>query len=101
MGVTSCQLLGLLGLEAALLIVLGVGAGAAVGFGMAQVMRPFLSLTLASSLGEAAIDRVVISWATLGPAYVVLVGLYVLSLILLLGALQRSNIYRTLRLGDE
>ena len=101
MGVTSRQLLGLLGLEAALLIVLGVGAGAVVGFGMAQVMRPFLSLTLASSLGEAAIDRVVISWATLGPAYVVLVGLYVLSLILLLGALQRSNIYRTLRLGDE
>lgn len=101
MGVTSRQLLGLLSLEAALLIGLGVGAGAAVGFGMAQVMRPFLSLTLASSLGESAIDRVVIGWATLGPAYVVLVGLYVLSLILLLGVLQRSNIYRTLRLGDE
>jgi putative ABC transport system permease protein len=101
MGVTPGQLLGLLSLEGVLLVVLGVGAGIAVGLGMAQVMRPFLSLTLASSLGESAIDRVVMDWATLGPAYVTLVGLYVLSLILLLGVLQRSDIHRTLRLGGE
>jgi putative ABC transport system permease protein len=101
MGLTGRQLLGLLSLEASLVLALGVGSGTAVGYGLAQVMRPFVSLTLASSLGERAMDRLVIGWATLGPAYAVLLGVYVLALLLLLGALERSSVHRTLRLGDE
>ena len=101
MGLTGRQLLGLLSLEASVVLVLGLGAGTAVGYGLAQVMRPFVSLTLASSLGERAIDRVVIDWAALGPAYAVLLGVYVSALLLLLGALERSDVHRTLRLGDE
>jgi hypothetical protein len=64
-------------------------------------MRPFLSLTLASSLGGGAIDDLVIRWATVSRLYGGLAAVYILALALLLVALVRSQIHRTLRMGDE
>jgi len=101
MGLSSRQLLSLLTMEGLIMLVLGLVTGTGVGHGMAYVMRPFLSLTLSSSLGGQAIDRVVINWHIILRSYGVLVGFYVVSLLLLLVVLVRGNIHRALRMGDE
>jgi hypothetical protein len=95
------QLLALLWLESCIVLILGMGAGTIVGYGLAWVMRPFLSLTMASSLGGQAIDRLVFEPATLATAYVLQLGVYVISLLCLLGVLAQSRVHRTLRLGDD
>jgi hypothetical protein len=101
MGLASSQLLGLLSLEACAMLVLGMIAGTAVGYGLSWVMRPFLSLTLEASLGKRAIDRLVLDWHALGAAYALLLGVYLVAMLLLFAVLARSQVYRTLRLGDE
>jgi ABC-type lipoprotein release transport system permease subunit len=101
MGLSTRQLLALLVLEALTMLTLGLLIGTGVGYGMAYIMRPFLSLTLASSLGGYAIDQIIVNWTTIARLYSVLVGVYVLALVLLLVALMRSDIHRTLRVGDE
>jgi hypothetical protein len=83
------------------MLLIGVGTGTAVGYALALMMRPFLSLTLTSSLGDRAIDRLVIEPAGVGTAYAVLIGVYVAALLLLLGVLERSQLHRTMRLGNE
>lgn len=100
-GLGGGQVLGLLSVEACTMLILGLSAGTAVGYGLALVMRPFLSLTLTSSIGERAIARLVVDWAALGTAYAVLLTVYVVALLILLGALARSRIRQALWLGDE
>jgi putative ABC transport system permease protein len=100
-GLSSRQLLGLLILEGCVMVALGLLTGTGVGYGLAYAMRPFLSLTLSSSLGGKAIDRVVMDWSAIAQSYGVLIGFHVLSLFVLLVVLIRSNIHRTLRMGDE
>ena len=58
--------------------------GTGIGYGMAFVMRPFLSLTLAASMGDRAIARIVVYWPTVARLYATLGGIYVLALILAL-----------------
>lgn len=101
MGLSSAQLPAMLGIEGAIMLLLGLAVGTGVGYGLALAMRPFLSLTLAPSLGGMAIDRMVIGWAVLGRSYAILVGCYGLALFLLLVVLVRSKVHRTLRIGDE
>jgi len=101
MGLSTEQLLGILALEGSIMLGLGLAAGTGIGYGLAYIMRPFLSLALASSLGGKAIDRVLISWDVLGPVYAVLVGVYLLSIAFLLVALLRTRIHRVLRIGEE
>ena len=80
---------------------LGLLLGIGVGYGLAFVMRPFLSLTLAESLGGGAIDQVVIHWPTVAENLFVFVGFYILALLIMLIGLLLSNVHRTLRVMDE
>jgi len=82
-------------------MLLGLLVGTGIGYGLAYVMRPFLSLTLAASLEGHAIDRVIVHWPTVARLYAVLAGFYALALLLLLAGLVRSALRRPLRMGDE
>jgi putative ABC transport system permease protein len=101
MGLSTRQLLALLAIEGLIMLLLGLLAGTGIGYGLATVMRPFLSLTLAASLEGFAIDRVIIHWPTVARLYATLGGFYLLALLLLLIGLMRSNVHRTLRMGEE
>ncbi len=101
MGLSTRQLLVLLSLEGAIMVVLGLLTGTGIGYGLALVMRPFLSLTLKASIGGQAIDQIVIHWPAIARFYLILAGFYALALGTTLIVLLKSNIHRTLRLGDE
>jgi ABC-type antimicrobial peptide transport system permease subunit len=101
MGLRGRQLLCLLAIESSLLLLLGLAVGTGVGYGLTLTMRPFLSLTLAPSLGEHAIDRLVMDWAPLARAYTAMLGVYAGVLLLTLGISARGELHRTIRLGDE
>jgi putative ABC transport system permease protein len=101
MGLSTCQLLALISVEGLVMLLLGLLVGTGIGYGLATVMRPFLSLTLAASLGSHAIDQIIIHWPTVARMYATLAGFYILALLLLLASLLRSNVHRTLRMGDE
>jgi putative ABC transport system permease protein len=100
-GLSTVQLLGLVFLEGLILMFLGLLLGVGVGYGLAIVMRPFLSLTLAQSLGGGAIDQVVIHLPTVGGNLLVFVGFYMLALVVLLAGLVLNDVHRTLRVTDE
>jgi len=100
-GMSTRQLLGLLSLEGAVMMVLGLGAGTAVGAGLAAIMRPFLSRTLTAALGGDSLVRIVIDWLQIGGLYSLLVTFYALALLLLLFVLMRVGIHRALRIGEE
>jgi putative ABC transport system permease protein len=101
MGLSVLQLLVLLALEGLIMLVLGLLIGTGVGYGLAHIMRPFLSLTLASSLGGYAIDQITVHWPTIARLYAGLSGVYAFALALLLLDLMHSDLHRTLRIGDE
>lgn len=101
MGMSTRELLSVLALEGLTMLALGLLIGTGVGYALAHIMRPFLSLTLSSSLGGHAIDRLVVNWPVMIRLYAVMSGVYVFSLVLLLASLMRSDIGRTVRIGDE
>jgi hypothetical protein len=101
MGLSARQLLTLLATEGFLVILLGLVAGTAIGYGLAHVMVPFLSRALSSSLAGVAIGQILIDWPTVARLYGLLVGFYVLAILLLLSTLMRVGIHRVLQMGDE
>jgi putative ABC transport system permease protein len=101
LGLSTLQLFGLIFLEGLILMFLGLLLGVGVGYGLAFVMRPFLSLTLAQSLGGGALDQVIIHWPTITQNLLSFIGFYVLALLLLLIGLMFSDVHRTLRVLDE
>jgi hypothetical protein len=101
MGLSARQLLTLLATEGFLVILLGLAAGTAIGYGLAHVMVPFLSRALSSSLAGVTIGQILIDWSTVARLYGLLVGFYALAILLLLLALMRVGIHRVLQIGDE
>jgi putative ABC transport system permease protein len=100
-GLSTTQLLRLLSVEGVIVLALGLLAGLGIGYGLANMMRPFLSLILATGLGGLAIDQIAISWPKVGQLYLLLALFHVAGMIGLLAALKRRQIHRTLRLADE
>jgi len=84
-----------------MLLALGILLGFGIGYGLAYLMKPFLSLTLQASLGGAAIDQLVVPWSTIGRTLIVLAGIDILALVLLLIGLLQSKIHQTLRISEE
>ena len=85
----------------ALVGLLGLAAGTAIGYGLAVLMRPFFSDALAEAVAGGALYAVLIDWPTMIALYAALVGFYVLALLLSSLALMRAGIHRVMRLGDE
>lgn len=100
-GFSNLQLLGLVFLEGLIIMFLGLLLGVGVGYGLAFVMRPFLSLTLAQSLGGGAIDQVIIHLPKVLGNLLVFIGFYTIALVILLVGLVLNDVHRTLRVLDE
>ena len=84
-----------------MLLTLGILLGFGIGYGLAFLMKPFLSLTLQTSLGGAAIDQLIIPWSSIANTLIILVGFDVFALVLLLVGLLRSKIHQVLRISEE
>jgi putative ABC transport system permease protein len=100
-GVAGRQTLSMLAVESALILGLGLVAGAGLGYGLAHFMRAFVALVLVPSMGEGAFAGLVADWPALTRLGVVLVGGYGLALGLLLLAVVRAKLHRALRLPEE
>jgi putative ABC transport system permease protein len=100
-GFSASQFVGVIFLEGLMLLALGILLGFGIGYGLAYLMKPFLSLTLEASLGGAAIDRLVVPWASIGGTLLILIGFDILALVLLVVGLLRSRIHQTLRISEE
>jgi hypothetical protein len=93
--------LGLLSLEGVIMMVLGLAAGTGIGWGLAVVMRPFLSRTLTTAVGNNAIYKIVVNWTAVTGLYALLIAAYAVALILLLAILLRVGIHRAMQMGEE
>jgi len=100
-GLSARQLLTLLVTEGALVMGLGLAAGAVIGYGLAHVMVPYLSRALTQALAGVIIGKILIDWPAVARLYTLLAGCYGLAMLLLLLALMRVGIHRALRIGDE
>jgi ABC-type lipoprotein release transport system permease subunit len=92
LGVSAGQLLALLALEGLVVLLLGLLAGAILGFGLAYIMIPYLSPVLAESLAGAVIERMVVDWFALARLYVLLLVAYGSALALVVLVLIRAQI---------
>jgi ABC-type antimicrobial peptide transport system permease subunit len=101
LGFSTGQFAGVIFLEGLMLLTLGILLGFGIGYGLAQLMKPFLSLTLQASLGGAAIDQLVVPWSAIGRTLLLLAGFDILALVVLLIGLLQSKIHRTLRISEE
>jgi hypothetical protein len=101
MGFSTGQFAGVIFIEGVMLLSLGILLGFAIGYGLAYLMKPFLSLTLQTSLGGATIDRLIVPWSSIGQTLLLLVGFDILALVFLLIGLLRSKIHQTLRVSEE
>jgi hypothetical protein len=63
---------------------LGLIMGVGIGYGLAAMMRPFLSHILALSIGDVTIDQFLINWPLLAGMFATLVGIYGLALAIVL-----------------
>lgn len=100
-GLSTRQLFSLLSLEGSIMMGVGLLVGSGIGYGLAQVMRPFLSRTLRTAVGGDQLPLILVNGWQVGGLYTVLIGFYILALLLLLLALVRTGIHRALRLGEE
>ena len=69
LGASPRQLLALVGLESTVGLGMGLLAGTLIGYGVALMMRPLLSRTLATAMGGDAIHHITIAWPALIQLY--------------------------------
>ena len=101
MGLSMRQSLTLLVTEGIVALLLGLVVGSIVGFGLSQIMIPYLLQALAESLGGATIERVLIDWPAVAKLYVLLIAVYGSALALLALVLARSRAHWVPWMGDE
>jgi putative ABC transport system permease protein len=101
MGLSLRQLLELLVTEGVLVIALGLVAGTFIGYGMVQIMIPYLSQALSASLAGTTIKEILVDWPAIARMYLLLIACYGLALLVLLLVLLRAGVHQTLRIGDE
>jgi len=101
MGLSARQSLTQLMVEGVVVLLMGLLAGTVVGFGLSQIMIPYLSQALAESLGSVAIERIVFDWPAVARLYLLLVAAYGSALVLLTLVLTRTRVHWTVWIGDE
>jgi hypothetical protein len=90
-----------LGIEGGLVLFLGLMGGVAVGNTLSHIMIPYLSQALAESLGNVAVERILVDWSDVARLYLLLVVLYGAALILSLFVQARTQACWNLWTGDE
>lgn len=97
-GLSARQLMTLLATESLIVMALGLLAGTGIGYGLVQLMRPYLSWALSV---DAPVYQILIDWWAVARLYLALVLFYGAMTLLLLATLARVGIQRVLRLGEE
>lgn len=100
-GLSTNELLALLSLEGVIMMVLGLLGGTLIGFGLAQLMRPFFSNALATAVAGGSLYQLFINWPNLLTLYAILLAAYLVVMLLSLTALLRAGVHRALRIGEE
>jgi len=100
-GISTGQLLRLLTTEGLLIMSLGLVSGTILGNLLAVVMRPYLTQAIARDLPGTTTYQVWLNIPEMALLYGILIGAYAIAILLLLSALMRVGIHKTLRLGEE
>jgi predicted lysophospholipase L1 biosynthesis ABC-type transport system permease subunit len=91
-GLSKPQFRGLLIFDGCIYITLGLLIGTGVGYGLATVMKPFLSQILPPMGGRIALAHMLIDWSEIGTRYVTLISIYGIgSLILMVSAIRNLS----------
>jgi len=101
LGLTARQWLTVLILEGLVVLVLGLLAGAVAGWGLAYIMIPYLSQSLAGPLAGAAIERIVVDWSAVARLYALALAVYGSALALVWLIQTRSQAQWAQWIGDE
>lgn len=101
LGISVRQAVALLGFEDALLLLLGMLAGAAVGLGLSHIMIPFLSQALAESLGGVYVQHVLVDWSAVLRLYGLLAAVFSLALTIHLLLFARTRTHWLVGTGEE
>jgi hypothetical protein len=91
----------LLVVEASLVLILGLLAGAVVGMGLSYAMIPYLSPALVEPLAGVAIEQIVVDWPAAVRLYLGLLALYGSALALMWWVLGGGRVHRAPWLEDE
>lgn len=100
-GFSSNQTNKLLFGEGLLILALGLGSGVLLGFGLARLMRPYLSLAVSRTLPGMVVHQISPDWVNVVGTIILLIVFYGLVTIVWLIALKKSDLQQTLRMGDE
>ena len=100
MGVSIRQWLTLLGIESALVLVLGLLAGTIIGLGLSYIMIPYLSQAL-ESLAAVTTERILIDCPAIARLNALLFATYGTELVLVLLVLLRTRVHGALWMEDE
>jgi hypothetical protein len=101
LGVPARQWLAVLVLEGGVVVALGLLAGILVGWGLAQIMIPYLSQSLAGPLTGAKIEWIVLDWTAVARLYGLLLAVYGSALALIWMIQLRSQAQWAQWIGDE
>jgi putative ABC transport system permease protein len=101
LGTSVRQMIGLISLEGATVVTLGLLIGAGIGLILTHAMRSFLSFALVPSLGIYASECFSIDWDHIASAIMPMVGIDVLAMICLIVALLHADLHQTLRAVNE
>jgi len=101
MGLSLRQSLTLLIIEGALVMFLGLMAGAIAGLGLSHVMIPYLSQALTGSQVGISIEQATVSWPVVAQSYVLLIAVYGSALALLWVVLVCTREHRAVWMEDE
>ena len=100
MGVSIRQWLTLLGIESALVLVLGLLAGTIIGLGLSYIMIPYLSQAL-ESLAAVTTEGILIDCPAIARLNALLFTTYGTELVLVLLVLLRTRVHGALWMEDE
>lgn len=99
-GLSARQLSALFLAEQALLLALGVGGGAALGWAVGVVYAPFLQIRVTQHAGVPPF-AVVVDWPSLAVQYLILIVFLALALPVNLWLLRRVAVHEAIKFGEE
>jgi predicted lysophospholipase L1 biosynthesis ABC-type transport system permease subunit len=100
LGVSSRQVLGVLGVEQVFLVLLGLGGGLALGLGIGRIVIPHSVLTLRATDPYPPV-RLIVPWPSILGLLAGVVVLLAVALAVLVRSLRRHGLSAAIRIGED